>query len=442
MFRRIIRDMSDDDSPAVARFHWLYWLVGVVACVGLIAAIFWVYQREPSESRGGTPVTASNPSVGGFPPAFNDPRDDLSRRPDFVEVCGVGRVRLPPNGDVDLPEIAAAARQVVRQAAARLAASSNDYDRAVGLYAQSVKAAEQAMSDYWVTRPGCALDEQCMREAMIAAQQAGAAANDQLARHAVGSRSPGIYALAFYACSRGAEPAPASGACAQISSAQWAQIEPDNATPWLYEAGLAARRKDAKAVEEAFLRASRARALRLHDEAPLRFTDRSILRTDDPATTAMAYYQLVGMRAALPTPDFQTAVQYCGASATIDGSRRLLCSDLATVLAERSSTLISMQIGVRVGERAGWSPERVAAVRERLNAINQVSAEAFDPKDPYSCRTLELNNERFIEIFRHGEVGAAERLIQASGKSIAVLAREWTDSHPSRTQATTIQESK
>ena len=297
--------MSDDDPPPVARFHWSYWLVGAVACVGLIAAIFWVYQGEPPESPGGTLVTASNPSIGGFPPAFNDPRDDLSQRADFVEVCGVGRVRLQPSGDVDLPEITTAARQVVRQAAARLAASSNDYDRAVGLYAQSVKAAQQGLYDYAIARPGCERDEQCMREAMTFAQEASAAATDQLARHAVGSRSPGIYALAFYGCPRTAEPAPASGACAQISSAQWAQIEPDNAAPWLYEAGLAARRKDARALDEALLRASRARTLRLHDEAPLRFTDHSILRTEDPATTAMAYQELVGMVAALPAPEFQ-----------------------------------------------------------------------------------------------------------------------------------------
>src|SRR4249920_1989349 len=104
--------MSSDDPPPAARFYWSYRLVGAVACVGLVAAIFWVYQREPPESSGGTPVIASNPSVSGFPPAFNDPRDDLSQRPDFVEVCGVGRVRLQPSGDVGLPEIATAARQV------------------------------------------------------------------------------------------------------------------------------------------------------------------------------------------------------------------------------------------------------------------------------------------------------------------------------------------
>ena len=240
----------------------------------------------------------------------------------------------------------------------------------------------RALYDYAIARPGCERDEQCVREAMTFALEAGAAATDQLARHAIGSRSPGIYALAFYRCRRWAEPAPASGACAQISSAQWAQIEPDNAAPWLYEAESAARRKDARALDEALLRASRARTLRLHDEAPLRLTDHSILRTDDPATAAMAHHELVGMRAALPAPDLQPAAQYCGASATMDGSRRLLCSDLAAVFAERSSALISMQIGVRIGERAGWSPERVAAVRDRLSAINQVSTGSFDPKDP------------------------------------------------------------
>ena len=294
--------MSDDDPPPVARFHWSYWLVGAVVCVPLIAAIVCVYQREPPESTGGTPVTASNPSVGGFPPAFNDPRDDLSQRSDFVEVCGVGRVRLQPNGGVDLPEIATAARQVLRQAAARLAASSNDYDRAVGLYVQSVEAAEQALSDYAVARPGCNRDKQCEREAMTFALEAGAAATDQLARHAIGSRSPGIYALAFYRCQRWAEPAPASGACAQISSAQWAQIEPDNAAPWLYEAESAARRKDARALDEALLRASRARTLRLHARRPsaLPTTASCALTMPLPRRWPTMNWSACGLRCPLP----------------------------------------------------------------------------------------------------------------------------------------------
>jgi len=136
-----------------------------------------------------------------------------------------------------------------------------------------------------------------------------------------------------------------NGACVQITTAQWAQMEPDNATPWLYEAALAARRKDGRAVDEALLHASKAKSLRLHDEAPLRFTDRDVLRPDNPVTTMMAIYQLVGIRAALPAPDLLAVGQYCGLNGPMDDSRRALCNDLAALLAERSSTLISTQIG-------------------------------------------------------------------------------------------------
>ena len=81
-------------------------------------------------------LTAPNSLPRGFPPPFNDSRPDLSQRPEFVEVCGVGRVRLQPSGDIDLPDKVTASEQWFEQAAARLAGSGNDYDRAVGLYAQ------------------------------------------------------------------------------------------------------------------------------------------------------------------------------------------------------------------------------------------------------------------------------------------------------------------
>lgn len=400
---------------------------------GLVTAILWVHEREPPESQGGAALSASSNALPvGFPPAFKDSRPDLSRSPEFVEVCGIGRVRLQPSGDIDLPDKLAASDRWFRQAAAGLAASGNDYDRAVGLYAQSIQAALQAMKGYASARPGCERDEQCMSEWMAAGQQASAAATDQLARHAVASRSPAVYALAFYGCRRAADSPPASGACAQISSAQWAQIDPDNAAPWLYEAGLAARRKDAKAVDEALLRASKARAMRVHNEAPLRFMDPGILPNDDPVAMGMAYYQLAGIWAAFPAPD-AVAAQYCGPNATMDGPRRLLCSDLADVLADRSSSLLSMGVGARIGERAGWPPERVAAARDFASAINQVwTTASYDQKDLYTCRTLEVNNKRLSEIFQYGEVGAAKRQIQASGKSVAELAREWKQSQSAK----------
>lgn len=420
--------MSADDQSRVARSHWRYWLAVAVVGVGLAASFLWIKERPPAESNTNTRVTASNLLTRGFPPPFSDSRPDLSQRPDFVELCGVGRVQLLPGGDLDLPDKVAASEQWLEQAAARLAASGNDYDRAVGLYVQAGQAAYKAMSKYLATRRDCVGDDKCMTEAIAVAQDAGAAASDQLARHAVASRSPSVYALAFYRCGNAAGNSPAGGACAQISSAQWAQIEPGNAAPWLYEAEAAARHMDTKGVDEAMLHASKADAMRVHDEALLRLMDPSILRTNDPVTVAMAQVQSIGSRASLPAPD-GVAARYCGPSAATDGPRRLLCSDLAAVLVDRSSALLSMGVGARIGERAGWPPERVAAARDFTSAISQVwAAESYDPKDRYSCRALELNNKRFSEIFRYGEVEAAKRQIQASGKSVAELAREWKQS--------------
>ena len=131
-FLCIIRDMSTDNQPCVARSHRRYWLAAAVVGVGLAASFLWIKERPPAESNADTRVTASNLLPRGFPPPFSDSRPDLSQRPDFVELCGVGRVQLLPGGDLDLPDKVAASEQWLEQAAARLAASGNDYDRAVG----------------------------------------------------------------------------------------------------------------------------------------------------------------------------------------------------------------------------------------------------------------------------------------------------------------------
>ena len=73
--------------------------------------------------------------------------------------------------------------------------------------------------------------------------------------------------------------------------------------------------------------------------------------------------------------------------------------------------LIGIQIGAVIGERVGWSSERVAAVRTRLAALRQ--ARTVDLKDLYSCAALERSHRYFTDVARFGEVGAMERAVIA-----------------------------
>ena len=73
--------------------------------------------------------------------------------------------------------------------------------------------------------------------------------------------------------------------------------------------------------------------------------------------------------------------------------------------------LIGMQVGAVIGARVGWPSERVAAVKTRSAALQQLLS--VDPKDLYSCAALERSRRYFTDFARFGEVGAMERAVIA-----------------------------
>jgi hypothetical protein len=57
------------------------------------------------------------------------------------------------------------------------------------------------------------------------------------------------------------------------------------------------------------------------------------------------------------------------------GSRaRETCRQLADLLVRKSDTLIDLRAGIALGERAGWSPERLKTLREAVDGMKSPSA--------------------------------------------------------------------
>jgi hypothetical protein len=371
--------MADMSLAKAARSAW--WLLLVLAAlVLLVASFFHLREREPPATAAPAKPAASQTSYpGGFPPALADARPDLSTRADYVEVCGVGRV--PSDEARFWREYEESGRRLIETTASSRATSGNDLDRALALYVAPMLVASAAPP----------------RDGGEPTRSSGETFQ-QLARFAVASRDPETYALAFNRC--GVD-------CPQLSSARWAQLEPDNAAPWLYEADLAQRRNDPAGVDAALLRASKARTFEPYESTPLHLIDTPAVRSAPPPAAGAAIISLVGMAAAMPWPNLQVALQYCAAAAKGAAQRRQLCSDLAGVLAERSTVLLGMAIGAKIGAQAGWPAERVAAVRSRVKALEQVKV--ANSKDIYSCAALERNRRYFADFARLGEVAAAER---------------------------------
>lgn len=393
--------MADRSSPQGARSsRWP--LVALVALVVLAVGVLLMLLREHLDPTSMSALALrpeqAKGANGTFPPAFTDTRPDLSQRPDYVDVCAVGRVRVRPDGQLDLPEDMASGRHLLDTVTASLAASRNDSDRALALYINMALAGPPRRVN-GTDGPGIS-DE----------------SRQQLARLALASRDPVAYFLAFRVCGTGAPSAPTDGACEQISASHWALLDSDNAVPWLYEADAAQRRNDSRGVDEALRRASRAKTMEPYMFTPLRLMDSPAIRSAPPPTAQAALVELVGIISALPLPNLHLVTQYCAASAKGAAERAQVCSGLAEVLAERSTVLIGMAIGVRLGEQVGWPRERVAAVKARLTSLQQVKS--VDPNDLYSCTAMERTRQHFADFGRFGEVAAAERAVKAGQRAV------------------------
>jgi hypothetical protein len=152
----------------------------------------------------------------------------------------------------------------------------------------------------------------------------------------------------------------------------------------------------------------------MYQEAPLRLIDSATLRSAAPTAAAAAAVNLVGVSAAMPAPNLQLISQYCASSAKGAAERSQLCNDLAELLTTRSTALIGMRLGAVVGQRTGWSSERLAAVRKRASDLQQAQARAVNRKDLYSCGAIERGLGYLSAVAKYGEIGALERQMNAT----------------------------
>jgi hypothetical protein len=166
---------------------WLF-AISAMMIVTLAALAYFLFvvhapdaQQTSSAPGGQASTTPTMPRLSVAPP-----------RPiaaDEADLCGYGRVKQSA-----VEDIRAEAREVADKAfdglKAKLAASRDPREAALGLYLQG--------------------------------------STEVLVKLASGSREPQVYAFAFLSCGYRTD-----GACALLSAERWAEIEPDNAVPWL-----------------------------------------------------------------------------------------------------------------------------------------------------------------------------------------------------------------
>lgn len=350
------------------------------------------------------------------------PGSASSDRPGTIELCGYGKTQpIRTTGDYP-PEIVKAAEQAFSSVADSLVSDGPPKSQAVGLYAKLVVAMRRASDVNQGLNAECT-DEPCVQRRWKVATEAAAPHSQKLARLAVASQDPGAYALALYGCRLNRD----EGTCGQLSAARWAQLEPDNAVPWFYLAEDAASRKDAAAQSEALLRASRAKTSDFHGSTVLAMAEHPAARELSAPARLVYLSQLLGIYAALPAPPYLAVGQACAADRMADPTRRQQCLGLATLMTERSRSMLEFSLGTTIGERGGWPADRVQRLRDEADAIAFIEQSNLQAEDVHSCRFLEQLEIGTRELATLGELPSARRKLAASDRSAAVLAQGWRD---------------
>jgi hypothetical protein len=356
-----------------------------------------------------------------------------ARKASEVEVCGIGSVNLAsPEAEAYVKRTSDDSDAAMGRLAKALQGSDDAGARSLGLYLGSIRAGAEAARGFVAQEADCGADEACQQRRNAASmrifEEGGQPSIDTLARSASATRDPMVYAVAVQACRRaGASDGP-SGACQLVSAEQWARLDPDNAIAWLEVAASARSRKDAEAEAEALQRVASARESRLYGD---RLPDiaLSMLPSDVSALERQQVtVTLMGIFSAWTFPDYQAVTRYCSVEAVRDANRSQSCDAIASALVSRGSTLIDVGVGIRVGERVGWSGEKLTDVSMQRDAMRAILLSNLSPPDDevFSCRWMDALRTHVGRLARAGgEIGAARLAIRESGKTIADLAQEY-----------------
>jgi hypothetical protein len=372
--------------------------------LSIIVILIWVGLRLRERSGSATlqlAVPAGQPQAIQSRPGPDSGSASAVAASDGVEVCGVGKVKL----DIDDPRAVGeylgglTHKTEVKWKSALI--NSDDYRaRAVGLFMQ-----QRAFAG---------------KTAILPVEHA----RDELVQLATGVNDPAVYAIALQMCRTGFSEPATTDPCARLSLANWARIDSDNAAPWLALAWKAQDDGDASAERADIGRAAVAHRIDYYGDSLLSFAQLQVPPDVTPLELDEMDTELMGFEAAWWRP-VRAATKHCSPDAMRQSKVQQDCNALANLMVKDGRTLIDMSIGKLIGERAGWSKERVDALTEESNALRGVSI--VDYGDLWDCNSVDAQNALFGRIKRLGELGALREMLDQSSHSSQEMAQKYLD---------------
>ncbi len=337
----------------------------------------------PPAAVGATPQTPAS-LVAQAKPA---PRDGASA---IVDICGVGKVRLDKDDPTGMEYVGNLATRAGERWIAALQASSDPHARAAGLIL------------------------------------AGPERSEAVAQLALQNADPVLYGLALEACGRTEHP---GAACSQISPDSWAQLDPDNASPWLQVALRARLHGDSAGEAAAMKRAAAAMQIDDYYYSLYGYAQPSLPADLDAAERYYLSIGAFGVAVSGAHPQYTEARRYCSDEAVHVGLVADECRALANLFESRGSTARDLGMAKSIGARVGWSQQRIDAATKYLQAL-QAELETTEPGingERWSCGALSASNAYLSDLARLGEIPALRERFDRSGISVPELAQQHRD---------------
>jgi hypothetical protein len=242
---------------------------------------------------------------------------------------------------------------------------------------------------------------------------------DNLVLLAVESSDPVIYALALSQCRDLEE---ASGSCQALSWEHWADIDPDNAVPWLGIAAEASSSGDQQSVDHALAKAAMASRFDEYASTINQIALSALPRDITPLDKAVAGSDVMLNLITGSPPTMGITATLCTDTAVQQPERRRQCTLIANDLADKGSTYFDVLVASILAKRLRFPTARQTELeREARN-----DARAFTAHNPWTYTNegsgfrLGSNNFRCNTVL--GYDGLVDAVQAADGNMRAALA--------------------
>lgn len=414
------------------------WVVGAVILCALLVAFFaplGTFSSSPKiagndkansqkNSLGESRVIALPPRIANAAGHSIISNSDNAQEVHIIDTCGFGK--QPFKGKLGFTEefiefsrkfsrsASTQASDALKSAIAKLVDSDDDMDRATGLYARTVNVFMEegaAQEKFLQENPECMKDRDCALKHTEIKERAIAIAAEPLIKLALGTSDPNVFAAAYYQCMGNK-----SSACSAITSEKWASLDSDNAAVWLAVASDANERKNEIVRDAALLRASQLSKYQRRTLPVEILLGEIELAKVDPTVQEAIVSNIFGLKSYANTGfPFTSVFQYCKSALTDAPDRKGICENIANLIHKEDQTFIGQKIAVRLGERSGWTKERVKAIEDETDAYIYLPMGDFSFEHSFSCESIQAQTIWLIDVLELGEMEAAKKYMLKNG---------------------------